>query len=118
MRQRNRIPLRLACYQSLGGHLEIRNDGFEQWVPVLNYDSCIESLSFNNGTCSTNGKTIKVGIISEPCKEQTVTIGLSPIAVVAHIKQYVKMLYKELIQNCQNGLFYEAKALHNRHLVY
>ena len=114
----NRAPLWFASSQCLGCILEIGNNRFEQRIPVFYYNGSIKTLTFNNGTCSTNGKTIKVGIISEPCKEQTVTIGLSPIAVIAHIKQYVKMLYKELIQNCQNGLFYEAKALHNRHLVY
>ena len=100
------ILLRLACYQSLGGHLEIGNNRFEQRIPVFYYNGSIKTLTLNNGTCCANSKTIKVGIIYEPCKEQTVTIGLAPIAVIAHIKQYVKMLYKELIQNCQNGLFY------------
>ena len=99
-------PLWLASSQCLSSHLEISNNSFEQGIPVFYNNGCIEASSFNNGACSTNGKTIRVGVFSEPCKEQTVTIGLASVTVVAHIKQYIKMLYKELIQNCQNGLFY------------
>lgn len=95
----------LAFSQNSGSHLKICNNVFEQRVSVL-YNNCgIESLSFNNSTCSADSKAIGVGIFLEPCKEQTVTIGFSSVTVVAHVKQYVKMLHKELTQNGQDSLF-------------
>ena len=114
MKQQNRMPLWLACRQCLGGHLEIRNDGFEQWVPVLNYDSCIESLSFNNGTCSTNGKPVRSSMFLKPCKKQTVTVGLAPVAVVAHVEQNVKVLFEKYIKDGKNGLFYFCIMLNKK----
>ena len=96
-------PLRLAFCQRLGGHLEICNNSFEQGIPVFYDNGCVKTLTFNNCACRTNSKAIRVGIFFEPCKKQTVAIGLAPVTVIAHIEQYVKMFLEELIQDSQNS---------------
>ena len=102
----DRIQLRLALSKSLGRTLEICNNGFEQRIPVFYDNSGIEALALNNGISGTNGETIRSSMLFEPDKEQTITIGLAPITIVTHIEQYVKMLFKKLIENGKDSLFY------------
>lgn len=96
----------LALGQCLSSHLEIGNNGFEHRVPVFHDNSRIESFPFNDGACSTNSKTVWSSMFSEPCKKKSVAIGLTSVAVVAHIEQYVKVLFKEYVEDCKNGLLY------------
>ena len=102
----DRIQLRFALSKSLGRTLEICNNGFEQRIPVLYDNSGIEALALNNGISCTNGETIRSGMFFEPDKEQTITIGLAPVTIITHIEQYVKMLFKKLIENGKDSLFY------------
>ena len=101
----NRVSLRLVSRKRFGSHLEIGNDGFEQGIPVLYYNSRVEALAFNNGTGSTNGETIRSSMSLEPCKKQAITICLATIAVVAHIKKYVEAFCKENVEYSQNSQF-------------
>ena len=102
----NGVPLWFASSQCFGSHLEISNNGIEQGVPVFYDNSSIEAFAFNNGTCGTNGKPIWSSVFLKPRKEQTITIGLTSITIIAHIKQDIKMFTKENIENGKNRLFY------------
>ena len=98
--------LRFASCKHLGCHFEIINDVFEQGISVLYNDSSIEPLSLNNCTGGSDCETLWGSMFLKPCKKQTITISLTPITVVAHIKKYVKIFLKELIDNSQNSLLY------------
>ena len=100
----DRIQLRLALSKGLGCTLEVCNDGFEQGISVFYYNSCIEALALNDGAGRTNGDAIWRSMLFEPCKEQSITIGLTPVTIVTHIEQYVKMLCKKLIENGKDSL--------------
>ena len=96
--------LRFARSKNLGCHFEIINDVFEQGISVLNNDGSIETFSFNNCTGSSNSETLGGCIFLKPCKKKTIAIGLTTIAVIAHIKKYVKIFLKKLVDNSQNCL--------------
>ena len=102
----DRIQLRLALSKSLGRTLEICNNGFEQRIPVLYDNSGIEALALNNGISGTNGETIRSSMLFEPDKEQTIAIGFASVTIVTHIEQYVKMLFKKLIENGKDSIYF------------
>ena len=96
----------LALGQCLSSHLEICNDGFEQGISVL-HDNCrVEAPSLNSGTGCANSETRWICMSLKPCKKQSITVCLATIAIVAHIKQNVKVLCKELFKNSKDCLFY------------
>ena len=102
----DRIPLRLALSKSLGCALEICDDGFEQRIPVFYDNSGIEALTLNNGVSCTNSETIGGSMLLEPGKEQPIAIGLTPVTIVTHVEQHIKMLFKKYIKDGKNCLFY------------
>ena len=98
------LRLRLALGQNLGSHLEICNNAFEQRVPVLYNDGCIEPLALNSGICCTDSKAVRISIFVEPSKKQAVTVGLTPVAIIAHIEKNIEILKEELVYDSQNRL--------------
>ena len=94
--------LRFACGQDSGRSLEIFNNGFEQGIPVLDNDGSVKARSFYDCACCTDGEAIAVCMFSEPGKKQAVAVGLTPVAVIAHIEKHIKILQKELVDNSQN----------------
>lgn len=101
-----RFPLRLACRKCFGGHLEIGNDGIEHGISVLYDNSRVEAPVLNSGAGCANSEPLWICMLLEPCKKQAITIGFATVAIVAHIKQNVKMLCKELFKNSKDCLFY------------
>lgn len=78
-------------------------DSLQLGIPVFNDNGSIESLSLYYGTCRSDGKPSWRCMFSEPCEKQTVTVGLSPVTIVAHIEQNIKMLLEEHFKNSKNG---------------
>ena len=96
----------LSGCQRFGSALEISNNVFEQGIPVLYDNGCIEALPLNNSASSTNGETFWFGMLLEPSKEQSIAIGFAPITIITHIEQNVKMLCEKLIENGKDCRFY------------
>lgn len=92
--------------QGFGRLLKVVYDSLELRIPVLNDDGSIESLTLNYGTCSFDGKPFRCSMFSEPCEKQTVTVCLTPVTIVAHVEQNIKMLLEEHFKNSKNGFFY------------
>ena len=45
-------------------------------------------------------------MLFEPGKEQSIAICLTPVTIITHIEQYIKVLFKKFIENGKDGLFY------------
>ena len=101
----DRNSLRLACSESLGSALEVVDDGLDQWVAVLYNNGGIEPLPLDDGAGSADSEAPRLGMPCEPCEEQAITVGFTPVAVVAHVEQHVKPFGKELVDDSENSLF-------------
>ena len=64
----------------------------------------------------TNGETIRRSMLFEPGKEQSIAIGLTPVTIVTHIEQYVKMLFKKYVEYGKDSGYQDWWQKQNHHL--